>query len=333
MRKGCLIGEKGFSLIEILIGLAVSLFVAAAGYSIFLAADRLYNINDDLSEAQQNARVAIDRLSRDIRMAGFGLPDPPFSLGFDSNGDSADDLYLSAPVTFTNSTTGPDSITLLGLGYETATLVGASSGENVQGNTYICIDDDSDFTGITASTLNNRRHISINGMLYRIVTAVPGTTCGAGAGKRLDLNSALDRNYPDGTPVYIIQAVTYSIATDLTGCSATYPCLAAEDLTRLRGNGRQVVATGIEDIQFAYGVDSDGDKVIESGEFLNSPSTPSDIRVVRVNVIGKTRNEDPSGVKTYRRPALEDHPQGGLDGYRRRVLTKLIKLRNPRVEE
>lgn len=314
--------QGGFTLAELLIGIVIATIVAMAGYTVFLSSDRLYNINEDLSEAQQNVRVAMDRLAKDIRAAGFGLPEESFSLTIGGS-------QFTTPITPSNSSIAPDTITILGIGYEAGSLVGKASGENVSGKGYICIDSDSRFT----TQFSNRRYINIGGATYKELTAAPGTTCG-GTGKQLTLATPLERSYPDGTVVYIIQAVTYSIGDTGTGCSSSNPCLKSNDLTELRGAGRQTIAENIEDIQFAYGIDSDGDGVVDS--YSNNPSNPSQIVAVRVNIVGRTRGEDPSGIKNFTMPCLEDRRSNAnctgaaLDGYRRRVLTKIIKLRNPR---
>ena len=168
--------------------------------------------------------------------------------------------------------------------------------------------------------------ISLNGSTF---IQLSNTQSERAAGKlALGSPSTLDRIYPDGTPVYIIQAVTYSIEND---CTVSNPCwnLKSNDLTELRGSGNQVLAENIEDIQFAYGVDADGDGKLDSSTLSNDPADDSSILAVRATVVAKTRTRDMKG-STFTRPVIEDHSAGAPDNYRRRTLTKIIKLRNPR---
>src|SRR3989344_1640649 len=110
------IEQQGFSLVELLISMAIASIVGMAGYVIFSSSNWSYKVQEDVSEAQQNVRVAMERLAKDIRMAGFGLPDPPFSITIGTSG------ALTAPITVTNSSTGFDTITVLGIGYEAGKL-------------------------------------------------------------------------------------------------------------------------------------------------------------------------------------------------------------------
>ena len=355
------IEEQGFSLVELLVSMFIATVVGLAGYVIFSSSNWSYKVQEDVSEAQQNVRVAMDRLARDIRMAGFGLPDPPFSLSFTNLSATAPTLPnpLTSPVTVTNSSADPDTITILGIGYEAGVLMqGGDAGCNGTGDNFICLcrastecpndvnEPSSFFTGTGYQA--NRRYISINGATFIELSSNAGDhteTTGSGDTLRTKMKlsspATLDRDYPEGTPVYIIQAVQYTIANDLTGCSATNPCLVSRDYTMLRGGNtpgaREVLAENIEDIQFAFGIDADprDGKIDYAGgydasAFSNDPADDSNIVAVRANIVGRARNQDPKGGTGFKRPALEDRAEGAGDSYRRRILTNVIKLRNPR---
>jgi Tfp pilus assembly protein PilW len=64
----------GVSLLEVLVGLLLASIVTVALYELFASQQRTYSLQDDVSEMQQNLRVAIERMSRDLIMAGFGKP-------------------------------------------------------------------------------------------------------------------------------------------------------------------------------------------------------------------------------------------------------------------
>ena len=63
--------QRGFSLIELLIGSALGLFLLAAVISIYLSAKQTYNIQDRLARMQENARLALRLITHDARMAGY----------------------------------------------------------------------------------------------------------------------------------------------------------------------------------------------------------------------------------------------------------------------
>lgn len=65
------IRERGFTLVELMIAMAVGGIVMAAVMTAFLSQHRSYIAQDEVVEMQQNARVAMDMLVRDIRSAGY----------------------------------------------------------------------------------------------------------------------------------------------------------------------------------------------------------------------------------------------------------------------
>jgi hypothetical protein len=105
------------------------------------------------------------------------------------------------------------------------------------------------------------------------------------------------------------------------------------------------LAESIEDLQFAYFMDLNGDSDIGAGEILGDGTNDdyeaddynaSDLRGVRFNVVARTRSEDERFNEGYFQ-ALEnrDDPGAGRDGFRRRVHTNTVRLRNvgDRVED
>lgn len=332
--------EAGFTLTELIVAMAMAIVVGMAGYVVFQTSNRSSVVQTGVSDAQQNGRAAMDRIAQDIRSAGFGLPNPPFSLTI------ASQTFTSA-MALTNSATAPDALTILG-----GRFVGGGFNQggdatcNGEKDAFICLnvaDMGNFFSGAVFNT--DRRYINVDGtQFYQLATAghVPATG-------KMQLNGAtLTRDWPNGTRVFIIEALTYAPDTASAGCSTTTPCLALTDLTGLRGSG--VVADNIEDLQFAYGIDSsprdgliddtNGDLAYTSADFVNTPAAPataSNVIAVRVNVVARTRSVD-LGTSKFARMCLEDRAAdtactgAALDGYRRRALTKVMSLRMPKTE-
>jgi len=69
--------ETGFTLLELLIAMAISGIVAAAIYSVFQSQHKSYIIQEDIAEMQQNLRGGMDLMIQEMRMAGY---DPTGSL-------------------------------------------------------------------------------------------------------------------------------------------------------------------------------------------------------------------------------------------------------------
>lgn len=340
--------QRGLSLLELLIAMAISGFVAAAAYTIFQSSGSAARVSENVTAVQMNLRTAMDVMSRDIRQAGFGLKETPETITF-VNG--AVTTQLKNPITVGNSSTGPDTVTILGIGHFAGYLKRENDTNhtgvnecNEPGDGFICLDSVGEF--LTTDTppvfAANRKYVSIAGMFFmELATAghdVPN--------KRLALAASSDKvsgNFKnaDKIPVYIVQAVQYSIVTNLEGCSVASPCLAARDLSTVRGGGdRQVLAQHIEDLQLAYGVDvNPRDEHVDypatgytASAFMSSPAVdPMSIVAVRLNLLGKTPVQDVREGLSAVRPALEDRPASTTaDRYKRRTLSKVIMIRNPR---
>lgn len=100
MRKN---NSRGFSLIEILIAIAVGLTIMGALYSSFIIEKKIYDVQAQVAEMRQNARAAMDMMMRDIRMAGYDPVNTP-KLGTIVTA-AADRIRFTVNLTRTNTTT------------------------------------------------------------------------------------------------------------------------------------------------------------------------------------------------------------------------------------
>lgn len=63
--------SSGFTLVELMIAMTIGGLVMAAVMTAFISQHRSYLAQDDIIDMQQNGRVAMDMLTRDIRTAGY----------------------------------------------------------------------------------------------------------------------------------------------------------------------------------------------------------------------------------------------------------------------
>lgn len=64
-----MIKQSGFTLLEIIVSLAIFIVVIILTSSIFLLSQKSYNKSSNLAELTQNNRVYLDRLSRELRQS------------------------------------------------------------------------------------------------------------------------------------------------------------------------------------------------------------------------------------------------------------------------
>jgi prepilin-type N-terminal cleavage/methylation domain-containing protein len=66
--------QQGLSLIELLISIALGVTLMSASLQFIVSTRQTYELNDDISRVQENGRIALDILSRDLRLAGYRQP-------------------------------------------------------------------------------------------------------------------------------------------------------------------------------------------------------------------------------------------------------------------
>src|SRR4051812_17045888 len=63
--------QRGFTLIEILIAVALGLLITAGLARLFVGSRQTFATTDDISRMQENVRLAMDVLGRTVRAAGY----------------------------------------------------------------------------------------------------------------------------------------------------------------------------------------------------------------------------------------------------------------------
>jgi len=71
----------GFTLIEVLLALLLTMILLAGIYNLFGSQEKSQALVDQVSEMNQNLRVAAATITRDMRMAGYHLEDARATSG------------------------------------------------------------------------------------------------------------------------------------------------------------------------------------------------------------------------------------------------------------
>jgi prepilin-type N-terminal cleavage/methylation domain-containing protein len=254
--------KNGLTLIELLIALVLSGILIAALYQLFIRQQKTYTVQDQVADMQQNIRVAIDQMTREIRMAGYGGN----ILAIFSNINGFANIITPAN----------NSITIL-----LADQVGVLKQNATKGTTQLKA------TNASVFNTDKKKYLCLNGLNNYLIQSIVTDT--------ITLAASLTEDHLINEPVYIVKAITYSL-----GLSGGKTVLRRNENT---GGSAQPLAENMESLQFTY-FDAMG----------NVTSNPLDIRMVRVAVTSKTNMSDPE----YK----------GGDGYRRRILSSNIKVRN-----
>ncbi len=96
--------EQGFTMVELVVGLAISLILLGIVVKIFLVQQRAYNVQAQLSEMQQNIRAATDMIVRETKMAGYD----PTEAGFNGITYATDTLRILTDINGDDDTDDPN---------------------------------------------------------------------------------------------------------------------------------------------------------------------------------------------------------------------------------
>jgi len=226
--------EKGVTLIELLIALVISAIIIAGIYRTFIHQQKTYATQDQVADMQQNVRVAINRMMREIRMAGFGSVQGVLPVTFPGVGRTYPNLInIDLPA-------AGDLTIVSGIGGN-ATLLkqpGDSVGAILLGPDQIQVLSLAEFD---INSNIDRRYISIGGLESHFITAIDVPN------RILTLNTDVGNFYqiggPNPTQVYAIRAISYRIVIDASG----RPILRRDENI---GGGFQPMADNIEAIEF-----------------------------------------------------------------------------------
>ena len=100
--------QKGFTLIEVLVAVALGLLLSIGILSLFSGTSKTNKIQDGLARLQENGRFAVSRIESDLRMSGGQVCSN--STGNATTKPAGTSYWPSrAPMVFTNSVSFPDS--------------------------------------------------------------------------------------------------------------------------------------------------------------------------------------------------------------------------------
>jgi type IV pilus assembly protein PilW len=255
-----------------MIAMVLAILVAGIGYTVFQNTHRTSLINEASSDLHQNARVAMDMIARDLRMAAFGIPASNLSslpagcpsaitpgderAGSDQGADrismvipealvntAGTAMVVSVQQAATATTPAPYTFTV----NDSAPLAGLAANPPI---TFISFGGkhSGGLTALSGNTLSTQENpltmgqiISVNTPVYRLTCVTYAIGRGNGALTAIDASSV---------------AATSALTSGCGGESQLLPAGKERCLLRAVGTALPVVVLdGVEDLQFAYACD------------------------------------------------------------------------------
>lgn len=307
--------DAGFSLIEVMSALVILAIAMTAVFATFISQQKSFTTQSRVAEMQQNLRQAVEYMSRDIRMAGYGIPDNviiPNNI-IATGVTSIRSLYPK------DNTVGPDQIYILYLfDMDTNQRSTWNTALMASGAGTVTVDNTDGFFPTTGELV-----IVTDGINAQLFQSVSKTATALNFGGGVYQGTA-NNTYGLGPPPSTVAKARFARYYIDNTTDPAHPTLMVD---RMGGGAAQPVADDIEDMQLTYGTDLNGNDVIDSGEWTPTPANLSQIRQVRLQFIARTRLPEAGWSET--RPALGNRAAGTTpDGYRRRTYDIVIDVRN-----
>lgn len=272
-------GQQGLTLIEIMIALLIGAFLLGGVLQVFTNTRQTYRVQDNMSRLQENARLAMEFLSFDVRMSGFlGCPslanitpniiaepkNPNPNIGIPAFSFTAGELVRGANNVANNwSANACSASNLCKASSDTITLqFGGSCDAHLIGN---LASNNANIQVPATNTCNVQQYDTL--LISDCVTAdiFVATNVSNGAGTQTIAHAAdqntgpmLSRAYPADAELFQLRSFTYFIRTGNSGL----PSLWRLDNSKAASVTNPIeLVEGVEDMQITYGADTDADGV------------------------------------------------------------------------
>ncbi|MBY0401585.1 prepilin-type N-terminal cleavage/methylation domain-containing protein [Myxococcota bacterium] len=335
--------RAGFTLLELMISASILSIVVLGVFESLTQQHRTSIVTESVVEVQNNVRAIASLMEREVRMAGYMVPDAAAICGRDLT-NASDELFVSEtePIVPDDARAGDMGARLAAGTWNNPTINAAnpyastavtlnldSTTTDLDGDGTYFYDNDKNGTGeadfrvdggfIAADLANPHR-----GAVCGRVTAASSTqiTIVPMAGALVAHNATNDAD----EEVVIVPAARYSV--DTTG-----------GVGRLMRNG-DLLAQGVDDFQVSFYFDVDDDGVVDAataeepgsktGNAYNPASwNNSTLKEIRFSIVVRTRaTDDDFALGSFVTLENRTAPAGGNDGFRRRVVVGTVRPRN-----
>ena len=346
--------QQGFSVVELMIALVLGLVLMGGAIQVFISSKKSYNLNEEMSWIQENARFAVTFMAEDLRMAGYYgcasrassvanvLNDPENSwvsdfgkglFGYDGDAATFPAATFPRPVTATlpGDVPKPDVFTVHKAdldnsfqvtGHNTKSAVIDIKGSHPYPNGTILVVSDCHHSAVFQTTGNGGNKANHN----TGNSASPGN-CTKGLGVPV-VCSTLGNGYAYKDDAFLMRAIGHAYYIDIA--SNGVPALFRESLDEggLTTTAEEMVQ-GVENMQLQYGVDTDGDsipdKYLDADEIVDPLEWETDVVTARVTLMLRSLTELASEPQSV---SFLGNTYVPTDNYVRRVFSSTVKLRN-----
>jgi len=316
--------QSGFTLVEIMVAMLLSLILGVAIVTVFVNNSHSFSQDDNVMRMQDDARFALQQIAFDLSMAGhYAELLSPEAVTLDTSLAIGLDCGPTGITNWSYLTTQPatgESLSVIGIDNVTSAQVVADhscflADEVAPGTDVVSIKR---VAGAEAAVFRDGAvYLRTNGtvgLLYRQpLTGTPAVPI------------ALPRTEWEYRPaIYYIRQYAYNLGDNIpTLCRKVLGGAGPSMLT-------ECIATGIEDLQVEYGIDTNGDG--NPNAYMSAP-TLTDLQTVvsaRIYLLARTTDIDVrhTNQKTFSIGNAPDYTPN--DSFHRRVYSTTVAIQNIR---
>lgn len=293
--------QKGITLIEIMVALALSIIILAGVMHIFLNNKQTYRVQEAFARIQENGRFAMQFLAKDLRMAGYigcgGKINSPNNISdlvapkgtadevsaFSASGIEGFE-YSGLPILLSDTVSldtskvvaGSDIVRIKRAASTGARLTGNMTADNanvqLDGTTALGLFQTDDYLFISdceKSDIFVANNVSSSAGKITIAHS-----------NSVNIDNKLSKAYQDDAEVYKFVNHTYYIGTNTAG----EPALFRRSLLNAGNLTEEELVDGIEDLQLLYGEDTDTDSAPNIYVDASSVTDWNNIVAVRIEL-------------------------------------------------
>ena len=338
--------QGGFTLVELMVSMVILGIAISATLALGTSILSGYRTNRSAITTERSARIALEWIADAVRNASPGVPNGDIEDLVGCRPDPGDPGRRS--IDGVPSATGPDELLVITAAGGAITSLWIDY-DAVNTPAVMTVVDGSEFRPgdyLVVTSVAQGSFVRINPADGSVTQIGPGhwemaieTFC-AGT-----VDEPATATYPTATAgtyeagALVIRARMAQFAVRTIPQLGNVPTLTMDPDGPSGPADFEPLAEGIEDFQFAVGIDVDGDgTVFEDGTtldewFFNAPGDifpppPSVIRALRITLVSRSTLEVSKSPVSYR-PPIEDRPGAGMpDEFRRRVLSTVVEIRN-----
>jgi type IV pilus assembly protein PilW len=337
--------SPGFSLVELLISIALSVLLIGGVASMFVSSKSTYETNERLSRVEENGRFALDTMIRDLQTAGYAGCSKLATSRSTLTGTGAGLLRYESAIEAYNAA---------GSSTWAPTIPGGFVTNHVDGSDVIVAwvpkpgrpalrlrapmattTDDLQVpmfpTGHEGAFRNNEilmiadceARVIFEVSSYNPQTGIVKHDAGSGAnGSPGNSTNDFQYRFLKSSQVLSLQSVVYYVRNDAPTDPASIPQL----YRRIDGGAAEPIAEGVEMLQLRFAEDTNNDRVADRN--VRADEVTNQANIIGVSVALLVRAPEPHGTAESRTYQLLDTSVTKNDRYMRRVFSTTATVRN-----